>query len=383
MKITIAMDSFKGSVSSLQAGSAVKTGIRRVFPEAEINVFPLADGGEGTADALIYGMNGKKQHVPITGPLGEPVTGTYGIVSQTETAVMEISEAAGITLVPKNKRNPLITTTYGIGEMIKDAITKGCRNFIIGIGGSATNDGGIGMLQALGYEVLDKYGNQVKRGAQGLKDIVDILDRHVIPELSNCHFQIACDVTNPLCGTNGCSAVFSPQKGATEEMIVNMDKWLYSYAKIALKRYPRADMTQKGTGAAGGLGFAFLTFMNAVLCSGVDIVLRETHFEEYVKDSDMIITGEGKLDGQTVMGKAPIGVAKLAKKYQKPVIAFAGCIEKEACLCNDYGIDAYFPIIRKMLSVENLMDANATMDNLADTAEQVFRLINCKFKQNI
>lgn len=372
MKITIAMDSFKGSVSSLQAGSAVQNGIRRVFSGADINVFPLADGGEGTAYALIHGMHGEEQHITVTGTLGESVNSMYGIVSQTETAIIEISEAAGITLVPKDKRNPLVTTTYGIGEMITDAISKGCRNFIIGLGGSATNDGGIGMLQALGYEVIDKHGNQVRRGAQGLKDIVDILDSHVVPELSECRFQIACDVSNPLCGTDGCSAVFSPQKGATEEMIDNMDKWLYSYATIASKRYPNADMTQKGAGAAGGLGFAFLTFMNAVLCSGVDIVLRETHLEEYIKDSDIIITGEGKLDSQTIMGKAPIGVAKLAKKYNKPVIAFAGCVEEGAHYSNDVGIDAYFPIIRKMSSIESLMDTDNTISNLADTAEQVF-----------
>ena len=245
--------------------------------------------------------------------------------------------AAGITQVPDEKRNPLYTTTYGVGEVIRDAIEKGCRRFIVGIGGSATNDGGVGMLQALGYAFLDKDGKQVLPGARGLKDITEITDAYVIPELAECKFRVACDVTNPLCGELGCSAIYGPQKGATPEMIQDMDQWLGAYAELAKERFPKADPKYPGTGAAGGMGFAFLTFTDAVLESGINIVLDETKLEDYIKDADFVITGEGRMDGQTAMGKAPVGVAKLAKKYGKKVIAFAGAVQRDARACNDAG----------------------------------------------
>ena len=210
MKVTVAIDSFKGSLSSMEAGNAVRTGIRRVYPDALVEVRPLADGGEGTVDALAAGMNGVIHEISVTGPLGEPVTARYGIIESTHTAIMEMSQAAGITLVPAEKRNPLFTTTYGVGEMIRDAMDKGCRRFIMGIGGSATNDGGVGMLQALGYDFLDKEGRQVPYGAQGLEILKTISDKNVLPELADCHFYIACDVTNMLCGDLGCSAVYGP-----------------------------------------------------------------------------------------------------------------------------------------------------------------------------
>lgn len=375
MKAVIAIDSFKCSLTSMEAGLAVAEGIHRVDLQAEVLVRPLADGGEGTVDALVHGMDGRMCEVQVTGPLGTPVNCGYGIIEESKTAVIEMSGAAGITLLPEEKRNPLYTTTYGVGEVIKDAIVKGCRRFIIGIGGSATNDGGVGMLQALGFGFLDKEGNQVAFGAKGLERLEKITDTYVIPELSECEFRIACDVTNVLCGENGCSAVYGPQKGATSSMIMQMDKWLARYAELAKEKYPKAAPWQAGTGAAGGLGFAFLTFTNAVLESGIKIVLEETKLAQYMENADIVVTGEGRLDGQTAMGKAPIGVAKLAKEHQIPVIAFAGSVTKEAADCNKKGIDAFFPILRGISTLEDAMEPKNAKANLADTAEQVFRLL--------
>lgn len=302
------------------------------------------------------------------------MTCRYGIVESKSLAIIEMAKAAGITLISKADRNPLHTTTYGVGEIIKDAIVKGCRHFIVGIGGSATNDGGIGMLQALGYGILDKDGNQVSFGAKGLKEIKEIRDENVIPELKECTFRIACDVTNPLCGEFGCSAVFGPQKGADSEMIDQMDQWLSDYAYLTGEKYLKADANYPGTGAAGGLGFAFLGFTNAILESGVKIVLDETKLEDYIKDADMVVTGEGRLDGQTIYGKAPMGVAKLAKKYNKPVIAFSGSVTEDAYVCNEHGIDAFFPILRKIQTLEEAMDPVNAKENMTATVEQVFRI---------
>nr|WP_297935444.1 glycerate kinase [uncultured Lachnoclostridium sp.] len=381
MKVTVAIDSFKGSLSSIEAGNAVADGIKRVDPQAKVLVRPLADGGEGTVEALVQGMNGTFENVTVTGPLGAKVESQYGILNKCNTAIIEMSSAAGITLVKPKEKNPLHTTTYGVGEMMKDAIAKGCRRFIVGIGGSATNDCGIGMLQALGYEFLNKNGQQVPFGAEGVRDIVAIRDEHVIPALKDCTFKIACDVTNPLCGEKGCSAIYGPQKGATKEMVRDMDQWLSKFAALAKETYPHADADAPGTGAAGGMGFAFLTFTNAVLESGIEIVLKETELEEYIKDADIVITGEGRLDGQTAMGKAPVGVAKLAKKYNKPVLAFAGCVTKEAVECNHEGIDAFFPIVRRATTLEEAMDYNNACNNMMDTVEQAFRLIQCFHKK--
>ena len=376
MKAVIAIDSLKGSLSSIEAGQAIAEGIRKADAKADVVIRPLADGGEGTVEALVCGMNGTLQHVKVTGPLGEPVVCEYGIIDETKTAVIEMSGAAGITLVPDEKKNPLYTTTYGVGEVIRDAIEKGCRRFIVGIGGSATNDGGIGMLQALGYGFLNKDGQQVPFGAIGLKELETITDTYVLPELAECEFKIACDVTNPLCGENGCSAVYGPQKGANPSMIMEMDKWLRYYAALAREKFPKADLNEPGTGAAGGLGFAFLTFTNAVLESGIKIVLEETKLESYVKGADVVVTGEGRLDFQTAMGKAPVGVAKLAKKFDIPVLAFAGSVTKDATECNKNGIDAFFPILRGISTLEEAMKTENAKQNLTDTAEQAFRLFN-------
>lgn len=375
MKVTIAIDSMKGSLTSLEAGQAAAEGIKRVYDDADICVRPLADGGEGTVEALTRGMGGTLRRITVTGPLGRPVECEYGIIEENKTAVVEMAGAAGITLVTESERNPLHTTTFGVGEVIRDAIERGCRRFVVGIGGSATNDGGIGMLQALGFGMLDKDGVQVPFGALGLPDIVEITDDNVLPELTDCTFRIACDVTNPLCGERGCSAVFGPQKGADPDIIRQMDAWLEQFAALTRKKYEGVDPLRPGTGAAGGLGFAFLGFTSAVLESGVKIVLEETRLEEYVKDADIVITGEGRLDGQTVMGKAPVGVAGTAKKYGKMVIAVSGCVTKDAVACNRKGIDAYFPILRGVVTLEEAMEPDNARGNLADTVEQVFRLI--------
>ena len=378
MKVVVAIDSLKGSLSSLEAGNAIKQGIKRVYQDAKIIVKPLADGGEGTVEALVSGMNGKIETVVATGPLGDKIESSYGIIPETRLAIMEMASIAGITLLSLKQRNPLYTTTYGLGEMIKDAISKGCNNFIIGIGGSATNDGGIGMLQALGFDLLDKDGNQVPLGARGLKDLVKIDDKNVLPELKKCQFKIACDVTNVLCGENGCSVVFGPQKGATSQMIKDMDQWLYNFANLAKKKYPHSDALVPGTGAAGGLGFAFLTFVKATLESGIDIILETIDLKSDLKDVDVVVTGEGCLDRQSAMGKAPVGVAKMAKLYNKPVISFAGSVTKEAKLCNQEGIDAYFPIIRNITTLQEAMAKENAKNNLTDTVEQVFRLWKIK-----
>ena len=396
MKAVIAIDSFKGSMDSIEAGEAAEKGIRRVFTDAEAIVYPLADGGEGTVQALAIGLGGKLHKVKVTGLLGEPVICEYGIVEE-KTAIIEMAGAAGITLVQPKLRNPLNTTTYGVGEVIKDAIGKGCRHFIIGIGGSATNDGGIGMLQALGAEFLDEGGKQVPFGARGVEKLASINCEHILFELKECDFRIACDVDNPLCGENGCSHIFGPQKGATPRMAEQMDQWMRKYAKLTEEYFQEvkklsADVAWNpvdsegnyasnypGCGAAGGLGFAFRAFLRGKLEPGINIVLEEIGIETAIKDADIVITGEGCLDGQTVMGKAPIGIARLAKKYGKPVIAFSGAVTEDAAACNQAGIDAFFPILRQVTTLEAAMSPATAIRNMTAAVEQTFRLLKMSF----
>ena len=375
MRYLIAIDSFKGSLTSLQAGKAVAEAVSQADKNATVTVRPLADGGEGTVDALCAGMDGRKVLLTVTGPLGEPVEAAYGILPD-GTAVLEMSAAAGITLVPQQLRDPMQTTTYGVGEMIKDAVSRGCRRFLIGIGGSATNDGGLGMLQALGVAFLDAEGNGVGPYGKGLEKVAAIDVSGLLPQLKECTFRIACDVNNPLCGQRGCSAVYGPQKGADPETVAKMDSWLANYAKLVSGVCENADATYPGVGAAGGLGFAFMSFLPATLESGVEIILDETQLEKYIREADVVITGEGRLDEQTVMGKAPIGVAKLAKKYGKKVLAFSGCVTAGAVVCNEHGIDAYFPIVPGIVTLEEALDPENAYRNLCNTAYQVCRLLN-------
>lgn len=375
MKIVIVIDSLKGSLSSIAAGNTIKQGIHNVLSDANVVVKPLADGGEGTTEALVSGMNGEMINIEVSGPLFNKINSSYGIIKETNTAIIEMASASGITLVPEELRNPLNTTTYGVGELIKDAIKKGITNFIIGIGGSSTNEGGIGMLSSLGFEFLDKDGKPIELTGSGLLNLAKIETKNKLKELDNCNFKIACDVTNPLCGENGCSAIYGPQKGATPEMISQLDKALKNYANLTKELFGKDNENVPGVGAAGGLGFAFLSYLNADLKSGVKIVLEEIKLENEILDADIIITGEGRLDSQTAMGKAPIGVAKLAKKYNKLVIAFSGCVSEDAKICNEEGIDAYFPIIQRIDTLENILDENVAKSNLLNTTEQVFRLI--------
>jgi len=376
MKTVIAIDSLKGSLTSIEAGNAIMEGIKRADPGAEVVVRPLADGGEGTTETLVSGLGGRMEEITVTGPLGAPVVAEYGIIAESQTAIMEMATAAGITLVSDSERNPLNTTTFGVGEMIADAIEKGCRNFIIGIGGSATNDGGLGMLSALGFEFLDKDGNSVEIFGRGLENIAKITTDKVLPKIDGCSFSIACDVTNPLCGDNGCSAVYGPQKGATPEIVALMDGWLKNYAEIAKQTFENVDPNYPGAGAAGGLGFAFMTFLGGVLEPGIDLILNKTNLEDYIKTADVVVTGEGRLDFQTAMGKAPVGVARLAKKHNKMVVAFAGAVTRDATECNKNGIDAFFPILREICTLDKAMEKEYAAENLAATAEQVFRIIS-------
>lgn len=375
MRVLVAIDSFKGSLTSLQAGNAVKEAVMQLDDRAKVYVRPVADGGEGTVEALITGLGGKTVDITVTGPLGAPVKAQYGILPDGKTAVIEMSAAAGITLIPEEQRDPMKATTFGVGELIRDALDRGCRSFIVGIGGSATNDGGVGMLSALGFQFLDKAGNAIPSGAAGLEKLSSICLGNVLPQLKECTFRVACDVTNPLCGPQGCSAVFGPQKGADAEMIRKMDKWLQGYAQLAAQVSEKADSQYPGVGAAGGLGFAFYSFLNATLESGIKIILEETNIEQYIKAADIVVTGEGRLDSQSIMGKAPVGIAQLAKKYGKRVIAFSGCVTEDASVCNDHGIDAFFPIIPGVVTLQEAMDTENAYRNLRNTAQQVFRLL--------
>lgn len=376
VKTVIAIDSLKGSLSSLEAGTAIKKGIQHIYPSAEIIVKPIADGGEGTVEALITGLNGEYRNVTVSGPDMKPVSCQYGTIDAGKTAIIEMAGAAGITLLEESKRNPLHATTYGVGEVILDAIASGCRDFVIGIGGSATNDGGIGMLEALGYSFFDDTGAPVGALGCDLACIRSISDANVPMQLRDCRFHIACDVTNPLCGETGATYTYAPQKGGTPEMLEQLEKGMHVYAD-AVKDFTNKDYSKyPGAGAAGGLGFAFLAFLNAQLLPGVSVILDAINLEEDIQDADYVITGEGRLDSQTVMGKVPSGVAKLAKKYNKTVIAFSGCATPDASICNDAGIDAYFPILQMPMTTAFAMQKQTAYQNMVSTVTQVFSLIH-------
>lgn len=376
-KVLIAIDSFKGSLTSLEAGNAAADGIKRVFPDAVTVVRPVADGGEGTADALTEGLGGTKITAEVTDPSGKKITAEYGVLPD-GTAVIEMAAASGLTLIPESQRDPMHTTSFGTGELIRSAIEKGCRRFIIGIGGSATNDGGIGCLHALGFGMLDENGRQVDFGAAGLAQLHHIDMSGALPRLSECTFNIACDVKNPLCGERGCSKVFARQKGADDTMIAEMDALLMRYAELTKHYIPTSSPDAEGAGAAGGMGFALMNYLGAEMHSGISLILDETNFADAVKSADIVITGEGCLDGQTAMGKAPVGIAAIAKKYGKPVIAISGIVGREAEKCNSAGIDAFFPILRSVCTAEEAMEKTAAAHNLSDTAEQIFRLLTIR-----
>ena len=382
MKVVIAIDSLKGSLTSYEAGEAVREGILKAV-DAEVIVKPLADGGEGTTEALAGGLGGEMIAVDVMGPLRHKTKAVYGYVPETKLAIIEMAAAAGIVLAEEKGKDPMEATTYGVGEMIRDAIDRGCRNFIVGIGGSATNDGGIGMLTALGFAFFDSEGDRVGFGAKDLAKIAAVSTDYAMPELKECHFKVACDVTNPLCGTNGATYVYGPQKGVTEDMRDELDSAMAHYAKITGK-YMHNDFAESpGAGAAGGLGFAFLSYLGGELQPGIELVMDAVKLEDCMQDADYVVTGEGRLDFQTAMGKAPVGVAKLAKKYGATVIALAGCVTDEAVTCNEKGIDAFFPILTKIVSLQEAMEQQTARKNMVKTAEQAFRLIAAVSKAHL
>jgi glycerate kinase len=374
MKVVVAIDSLKGSLSSVEAGNAAREGILKAC-DAEVIVKPLADGGEGTTEALVEGLGGSYAETIVTGPMGAQTKAKYGILDEKK-AVMEMAEAAGIILVDRNHLNPWKATTTGVGEMILDAIRRGCREFIIGIGGSATTEGGIGMLEALGYEFYDSQGKLLPPVFESLGRVERISAEKVPEELKECHFQIACDVTNPLCGQNGAVAVFGPQKGVKTEEKEEMDTAMQHYAQKTAEFIGKDHSQAQGAGAAGGLGFAFLSYLpNVELKSGIAIVLEAIDLEKELQDTDVVVTGEGLLDAQTAMGKVPVGVAHCAKRYGCKVIAFAGGVTEDAGRCNEEGIDAFFPIVRGVTTLDEAMDKERAKKNMSLSVEQVFRLI--------
>ena len=360
MKIVIAMDSFKGSLTSLQAGNAVRRGILRMHPDAEIIVLPLADGGEGTVDAIAGYIGGIAKTLTVRGPLNVPVNADYIYDPKTRMAYIEMAKASGLTLIDQEDRDPYITTTYGTGELMADAIACGAEKLVICIGGSATNDGGAGMLQALGARLTDKDGNIIGPGAAGLKDLCSI-------DLSgltgrDLDITVACDVTNPLCGPEGASFVYGPQKGASEEACKEIDGWLMHYAETA-----GFDPFEEGTGAAGGMSFALKNFLGARLMSGADIVMNITGAESRIKDCDIVITGEGRMDSQTVNGKAPFKILQNAKKYGKPVYGITGILGDGYEECLKAGFTCIEPLIDPTMVTEE------AVKSVEETAVMLFR----------
>ncbi|WP_064498909.1 glycerate kinase [Bacillus safensis] len=366
MKIVIAPDSFKESLSAYETACAIERGFRSVLPNAEYIKLPMADGGEGTVQSLVDATGGHIVHQVVTGPLGEPVDAFFGMLGDSQTAVIEMAAASGLHLVPREKRNPLWTTSRGTGELILAALDKGAKHVIIGLGGSATNDGGVGMMQGLGAAFLDKTGHALTSGGGALHQLASIDLSGLDPRLQSVRLEAACDVDNPLTGERGASAVFGPQKGADEAMVQVLDKNLAHFAQIAEKQLNVSFGDAAGTGAAGGLGASLLGFLQADLQKGIDIVLKAVHFDDVIKEADLVITGEGRIDRQTIYGKTPIGVAKAAKQYNLPVIAIAGSLSKDSAVVHDYGIDALFSIVPGITSLsEAIHDANLHVERTA------------------
>ncbi|MGP1360347.1 glycerate kinase family protein [Campylobacter sp.] len=370
MRILVAIDSLKGSLSSLEAGLAIKEGLEEI--DCEVVVKPIADGGEGSVEAMADALGAKFIDTIVKNPLGTEILARYAL--KDDLAILEMSSASGLTLINPDERNPLKTSTFGFGQMIKDAISKGARKFIIGIGGSATNDAGTGMLSALGFNFYDENGVLLEGKGEDLSKICEFSDENVSKELKECEFLIACDVDNPLYGTNGAAHVYAPQKGANGRMVKELDDGLKHFASLVKEKNSTKFHTQKGAGAAGGLGFAFVAFLGAKLRPGIEIITQTIALEDEIKKADLVITGEGRMDFQSSMGKTPTGVAKIAKRHHKPVIALAGSVQKCAKDCHKNGIDAYFCILNEPVSLEEAMRKDIAIRNLKMTAEQVVRL---------
>ncbi|MFS0653847.1 glycerate kinase [Bacillus sp. 179-C3.3 HS] len=373
MKIVIAPDSFKESLSALETAHAIERGFRSILPNAEYMKIPMADGGEGTVQSMVDATGGHIVNQVVTGPLGEPVEAFFGMLGDGQTAVIEMSAASGLHLVPPEKRNPLVTTSRGTGELMLAALDKGATHLIIGLGGSATNDGGAGMMQGLGASFLDSEGLELLPGGGSLHRLASIDLTHLEPRLHATQLEVACDVDNPLTGERGASAVFGPQKGADEEMVRLLDKNLSHFAHVVENQLNVSICDEAGAGAAGGLGASLIGFLHADLQRGINIVLNAVHFDEVIKDADLVITGEGRIDQQTIYGKTPIGVAKAAKKFDIPVIGIAGSISKDSEIVHIHGIDALFSIVPGITTLSDAIQEASL--NVERTARNIASLI--------
>lgn len=373
MKIVIAPDSYKESLSAPDVAKVIEKGFREIFPNARYVRVPLADGGEGTVEAMIAATQGKAYHAQVTGPLNTIVDAVWGLSGDGHTAFIEMAAASGLALVPHNKRDPLLTTSYGTGELITQALERGAKNIVIGIGGSATNDAGVGMMQALGVRFLDKQGQELHSGGGSLDKLerIDISD--LDPRLADCSVRVACDVTNPLIGPQGASRIFGPQKGATEEMINILDKNLEHYADIIARSFDIDVKHTPGAGAAGGMGATLKVFLNADLRRGIEVVTQALNLEEHIHDCTLVITGEGRLDSQSINGKVPVGVASIAKKYDKPVIAIAGSLHPDVDVVYQHGIDALCSVLSAISTREEAF--SGAPDNIYRTARNVAAMV--------
>ncbi|MDN5322176.1 MAG: glycerate 2-kinase [Clostridia bacterium] len=372
-KIVIAPDSFKGSMSAKEVADAIERGIKSVLTNAEIIKIPMADGGEGTVETLVDATSGQIIKLNVLDPLGSETEAYFGILGDGSTAVIEMALASGLTMVPRDKRNPLFTTTFGTGQLIKAALDNGCRELIIGIGGSATNDGGVGMAQALGIKFLNNKGQEISFGGGNLLNIDKIDLKNMDKRVKDCKFKVACDVDNPLCGPKGASYVFGPQKGATPEMVKYLDENLSHLAEV-IKRDMGIDVkNEPGAGAAGGLGAGLMAFCNAQLQRGIELVIEATKIEEKIKGADLVITGEGQMDYQTAHGKTPYGVAQVAKKRNVPVVALVGSIGAGVEVLYEKGIDSIFSIVEGPMSLEECMEQGAIL--IERTANRVIRAL--------
>ena len=369
MKIVIAPDSYKESLSALDVATAIEAGFREIFPTADYVKIPVADGGEGTVEAMVAATQGNIVRLTVTGPLGKPVEAFYGLSGDEHTAFIEMAAASGLELVPAAQRDPLITTSFGTGELIKNALNRGVQHIIIGIGGSATNDGGSGMMQALGAQLLDSQGQQIGQGGGALPQLAKIDISELDKRIQHCRFEVACDVTNPLIGDKGASAIFGPQKGATPELVQQLDNALAHYAEIIHRDLDIDVLHIDGGGAAGGMGAALHAFCQADLRRGIEIVTEALGLAEQVKDADLVITGEGRIDSQTINGKVPIGVAKVAKQFNKPVIGIAGSLTADVGVVHEHGLDAVFSVLFSIGTLEDAL-ANAAQ-NVRLTARNV------------
>lgn len=373
MKIVIAPDSFKESMTAQKACDAIERGLKKIIKNAEFIKVPMADGGEGTTQSLVDATGGKFYHTESTGPLGEKVNSVFGILGDGKTAILEMASTSGLEIVPREKRNPMLTTTFGTGELIKKAIDMGVSTVLIGIGGSATNDGGAGMIQALGGKLLDKNGNQIGFGGGKLSEIERIDLSEVDERLKNIKIIAACDVQNPLTGPTGASHIFGPQKGADKEMVEILDENLKHFAEIIRKDLGKDIENVPGAGAAGGLGAGLMAFLSAELKKGIDIVIEYSKLEEKMNGVSLVITGEGSIDGQTRFGKTPYGVAKTAKKHNIPVVALAGNVGKDTDILYDFGFDAVFSIMPGVQNLETALKHGE--ENLERISENIGRVI--------